>query len=50
MAATAPVLPSQPLAERRERWDAMMEPIPRNDIHAWCAAFVESLQATRPAA
>ena len=34
----------------RERWDAMMEPIRRNDIHAWCAAFVESLQATRPAA
>jgi len=39
-----------PLAERRERWEAMMQPILRNDIHAWCATFLESLQAMRSAA
>jgi trehalose 6-phosphate synthase len=36
---------AMPLAERRERWAAMMQPIERNDIHAWCAGFMAALQA-----
>ena len=36
---------AMPLAERRERWAAMMQPIERNDIHAWCAGFLAALQA-----
>jgi len=40
---------AMPLAERRERWDAMMRPVERNDIHAWCAGFLDALQAEPPA-
>ena len=36
---------AMPLAERRERWEAMMLPVERNDIPAWCAGFLDALQA-----
>jgi trehalose 6-phosphate synthase len=32
-----------PLAERRERWQAMYETVCRNDIDAWREAFVQAL-------
>jgi trehalose 6-phosphate synthase len=38
---------SMPLAERRERHQAMLEVLRRNDIHAWYSRFLESLTATR---
>ena len=36
---------SMPLAERRERWDSMMQPITAYDIHVWCQRFLERLMA-----
>jgi len=33
-----------PLAERRERWNAMMEGLRRNDITAWRNAFLQALR------
>jgi trehalose-6-phosphate synthase len=32
-----------PLAERRERWQAMMEILHRNDAKAWRESFLHSL-------
>ena len=37
---------TMPLGERRERWAAMMAPVVRNDIHAWCNGFLAALQAS----
>jgi trehalose 6-phosphate synthase len=34
------------LGERRERYQAMMKTLLRNDIHAWRTRFMESLKAT----
>ena len=34
------------LEERRERFQSMIGILQRNDIHAWCSGFIESLQAT----
>jgi len=34
---------AMPLAERRERWHAMMQPVKRQDIHAWCRDFLDRL-------
>ena len=34
-----------PLAARRERYESMIDVLQRNDIHAWCSRFIESLQA-----
>lgn len=36
---------TMPLSERRDRHQQMMETIRRNDIHAWHARFVSSLEA-----
>lgn len=36
------------LAERRERWRAMMDRITGYDIHAWRRDFLSALAATRP--
>ncbi|MGC4030006.1 MAG: trehalose-6-phosphate synthase [Steroidobacteraceae bacterium] len=36
---------NMPLAERRERHQAMMEVLTRNDIHAWHTRFLEALNA-----
>jgi trehalose 6-phosphate synthase len=36
-----------PLPERRERYEAMMSVIRRNDIHAWIEHFLEALQAPK---
>ena len=36
-----------PLAERRERHEAMMKKLTRNDITAWHKRFVDALRATR---
>ena len=33
------------LEERRERFESMIGILQRNDIHAWCSRFIESLQA-----
>ena len=33
-----------PLAERRERWSAMMDVLRRNDITAWRNAFLQALR------
>ena len=33
------------LEERRERYRSMIGNLERNDIHAWCSRFIESLQA-----
>lgn len=33
-----------PLDERRERYEAMLEALRRNDIHEWCARFIDALQ------
>src|SRR5690606_23453101 len=33
-----------PLAERRDRYRAMMEILTRNDIHAWCRRFIGALE------
>jgi trehalose 6-phosphate synthase len=32
-----------PLAERRERWNAMMAVLQKNDITAWRVAFLQAL-------
>jgi trehalose 6-phosphate synthase len=37
---------NMPLAERRERWSAMMKVLERNDITAWRESFVRALSAT----
>ena len=37
------------LEERRERFQSMIGILQRNDIHAWCSRFIESLQATHAA-
>ena len=37
------------LEERRERFESMIGILQRNDIHAWCSRFIESLQAARTA-
>jgi len=34
-----------PLAQRRERYEAMIDIIRRNDIHAWTERFVAALMA-----
>ncbi len=34
-----------PLAQRRERWQAMFERLSRHDIAAWRNAFVQALEA-----
>ena len=34
-----------PLEERRERHQAMIDVLRRNDIHSWCGRFVEALRA-----
>ena len=34
-----------PLAQRRERYEAMMKVIRANDIHAWNERFIAALQA-----
>jgi trehalose 6-phosphate synthase len=34
---------TMPLAERRERWRAMMQPIADNNIHVWCQRFLDRL-------
>ena len=34
-----------PLEGRRERYQSMIEVLERNDIHAWCSRFIETLQA-----
>jgi trehalose 6-phosphate synthase len=40
---------AMPLAERKERWSAMMKVLRRNDIHRWRRRFVEGLEEiTRP--
>ena len=36
---------AMPLAERRERWHAMMAPVSRHDIHAWCEDFLAALRS-----
>lgn len=38
---------TMPLVERRERHQAMIEVLRRNDIHAWYRGFLEELRATR---
>jgi trehalose 6-phosphate synthase len=38
-----------PLPQRRERYEAMMAIIRRNDIHAWIEGFLEALQAPKSA-
>jgi trehalose 6-phosphate synthase len=38
---------SMPLAERRDRHQAMLEILRRNDIHAWRRNFIDALLATR---
>ena len=35
---------AMPVAERRERYQTMIDVLRRNDIHEWCRRFVESLQ------
>ena len=37
------------LEERRERYQSMIRILERNDIHAWCSRFIESLQAAHEA-
>jgi trehalose 6-phosphate synthase len=39
-----------PLAERRERHRSMMDVLRRNDIHAWCRRFIDTLGALEPSA
>jgi trehalose 6-phosphate synthase len=34
---------NMPLAERRERWNAMMAVLQKNDITAWRVAFLRAL-------
>jgi trehalose 6-phosphate synthase len=34
---------AMPLAERRRRWNAMMAVLRKNDITAWCNAFLQAL-------
>ncbi|HRN61639.1 MAG TPA: alpha,alpha-trehalose-phosphate synthase (UDP-forming) [Luteimonas sp.] len=34
---------TMPLAERRERWRAMIKPVADNDIHVWCQRFLDRL-------
>jgi trehalose 6-phosphate synthase len=36
---------AMPLAERRERWQSMMAPVSRYDIHAWCEDFLAALRS-----
>ena len=36
---------TMPLAERRERWQAMFDYLMRNDIAAWRSAFLDALIA-----
>jgi trehalose 6-phosphate synthase len=36
---------SMPLAERRERHQALLEVLRRNDLHAWYSRFLERLAA-----
>ncbi len=37
------------LEERRERYQSMIGILQRNDIHAWCSRFIESLRAEHAA-
>ncbi len=39
-----------PLAERRERWKAMMSVLRRNDVEAWRRSFIRALCESREAA
>jgi trehalose 6-phosphate synthase len=39
---------NMPLAERRERHQAMLQVIARNSIDAWHTSFVETLESVRP--
>jgi len=34
---------NMPLAERRQRWNAMMAVLQKNDITVWCNAFLQAL-------
>lgn len=36
-----------PLRERKERWEAMMKIIHKNDVHAWCRGFLGELARGR---
>ncbi len=47
MARTIATAVSMPLAERRLRWEAMMEKLHAGTIQRWFADFVEALQETR---
>jgi trehalose 6-phosphate synthase len=47
MARSIAVALSMPLAERRLRWEAMMEKLRNHTIQHWFADFVDALQATR---
>jgi trehalose 6-phosphate synthase len=39
-----------PIEERRERWNAMMATLERNDVDDWFANFIHALEGTsRPA-
>lgn len=35
-----------PVAERRDRWEKMMESVEREDVHAWTKSFLEALGGT----
>ncbi|MDI1364752.1 MAG: alpha,alpha-trehalose-phosphate synthase (UDP-forming) [bacterium] len=39
---------AMPLAERRERWERLMDGVSRDDVAAWRDNFVHSLQAPQP--
>src|SRR5260221_13961992 len=47
MARTIATAVSMPLAERRMRWEAMMEKLHASTIQQWFADFVDALQETR---
>ncbi len=47
MARSIAVALSMPLAERRLRWEAMMEKLRNHTIQQWFADFVDALQATQ---
>jgi trehalose 6-phosphate synthase len=47
MARTIAAALSMPLAERRMRWEAMMEKLRAGTIQRWFADFADALQATR---
>src|SRR2546423_1819174 len=48
MARTIATALSMPLAERRMRWEAMMEKLRVGTIQQWFADFVDALQETQP--